>query len=312
MVFGDADPYAGALDVVGHELSHGVTQYSANLVYQNQAGALNEAFSDIFGEAVEARSAGGPDCSRVASSVRRSRTMPTRPPSSSSAAVPTRRSSASTLTRTTRYSATSRARQRRRPHQQRHHQSCVLFARRGHGRCTRHRGCRADLLPGPHHAFACQLTVHRCAAGMCERCGGTVRKGLTTGAADRAGVRCGGNLRWTSTPPPPEFPAVAGPDSTLYATRDFASGALVLGRREQVLGDGPDGAPLGLAPVAASRPSVVGDAVWPCTSTTASTCVSLQRTAAGRRSASACPVRSTPWRLRRTAYGWALSAHGHR
>ncbi len=41
------------LDVVGHELTHGVTQYEANLQYYNESGALNESFSDIFGKAVE-------------------------------------------------------------------------------------------------------------------------------------------------------------------------------------------------------------------------------------------------------------------
>jgi Zn-dependent metalloprotease len=41
------------LDVVGHELTHGVTQYEANLQYYNEFGALNESFSDIFGKAVE-------------------------------------------------------------------------------------------------------------------------------------------------------------------------------------------------------------------------------------------------------------------
>lgn len=61
MFFGDAKPYAGALDVVAHEFTHGVTQYTANLVYYNQSGALNEAFSDIFGEAVEAYSLGTAD-----------------------------------------------------------------------------------------------------------------------------------------------------------------------------------------------------------------------------------------------------------
>jgi Zn-dependent metalloprotease len=66
MFFGDADVYAGALDVVAHELTHGVTSYSANLLYQGQAGALNEAFSDIFGEMVEAHAAGSRDgsCSK--------------------------------------------------------------------------------------------------------------------------------------------------------------------------------------------------------------------------------------------------------
>ncbi len=42
-------PLAGALDVAAHELTHGVTEYSANLVYQDQPGALNEAMSDFFG-----------------------------------------------------------------------------------------------------------------------------------------------------------------------------------------------------------------------------------------------------------------------
>ena len=54
MFFGDALPYAAALDTVAHELTHGVTGHTANLLYQDQSGAMNEAFSDIFGEMVEA------------------------------------------------------------------------------------------------------------------------------------------------------------------------------------------------------------------------------------------------------------------
>jgi len=49
---GSGDPLI-SIDVVGHELAHGVTEYSANLVYANEPGALNESFSDIFGSAVE-------------------------------------------------------------------------------------------------------------------------------------------------------------------------------------------------------------------------------------------------------------------
>jgi len=41
--------YARFLDVIGHELTHGVTQFTADLVYKDQSGALNESFSDIFG-----------------------------------------------------------------------------------------------------------------------------------------------------------------------------------------------------------------------------------------------------------------------
>jgi Zn-dependent metalloprotease len=55
MYFGDGQPFAASLDVVAHELTHGVIDHTAKLVYQNQSGALNEAFADIFGEMVEAR-----------------------------------------------------------------------------------------------------------------------------------------------------------------------------------------------------------------------------------------------------------------
>ncbi|HEX9984328.1 MAG TPA: M4 family metallopeptidase [Thermoanaerobaculia bacterium] len=59
MIYGDGDgsqfgPFSRALDVVAHELSHAVTERSANLVYQNESGALNEGTSDIFGAAAEA------------------------------------------------------------------------------------------------------------------------------------------------------------------------------------------------------------------------------------------------------------------
>lgn len=47
------DFFSAALDIVAHELTHGVTQYTSNLIYQNESGALNEAFSDIMGTAVE-------------------------------------------------------------------------------------------------------------------------------------------------------------------------------------------------------------------------------------------------------------------
>lgn len=61
MFFGDAVPFAGALDVVGHELAHGVVNTTSNLIYENQSGALNESFSDIFGTAVQARTNGAVD-----------------------------------------------------------------------------------------------------------------------------------------------------------------------------------------------------------------------------------------------------------
>lgn len=58
MAYGDGDgvefrELSGDLDVVGHELSHGVTDATSDLIYQNESGALNEAFSDIMGTAIE-------------------------------------------------------------------------------------------------------------------------------------------------------------------------------------------------------------------------------------------------------------------
>lgn len=44
----DYSSFAGSLDVVAHEIQHGVTQFSAGLVYENQSGALDEAYADIF------------------------------------------------------------------------------------------------------------------------------------------------------------------------------------------------------------------------------------------------------------------------
>lgn len=63
MVFGDGDGevfnrFTLSLSVIAHELTHGVTQYSANLAYRNQSGALNESVSDVFGALAEQYAAG--------------------------------------------------------------------------------------------------------------------------------------------------------------------------------------------------------------------------------------------------------------
>ncbi|MFK7924557.1 MAG: M4 family metallopeptidase, partial [Bacteroidia bacterium] len=57
MTYGDgggsgSNPFT-ALDICGHEVSHGLTNFTANLIYRNESGALNESFSDIFGAAIE-------------------------------------------------------------------------------------------------------------------------------------------------------------------------------------------------------------------------------------------------------------------
>ncbi len=64
MVYGDGDEdlpldqrlfnrFTIALDIIGHELTHGITQFEAGLVYRDQPGALNESFSDVFGSLVK-------------------------------------------------------------------------------------------------------------------------------------------------------------------------------------------------------------------------------------------------------------------
>jgi Zn-dependent metalloprotease len=64
MVYGDGDEdlpldeqifnrFTISIDVIGHELTHGVTQYEAGLVFWDQPGALNESFSDVFGSLVK-------------------------------------------------------------------------------------------------------------------------------------------------------------------------------------------------------------------------------------------------------------------
>ncbi|MBD2461795.1 peptidase M4 family protein [Oscillatoria sp. FACHB-1407] len=61
MVYGDGDGelferFTRAIDVIGHELTHGVIQYEANLIYYGEPGALNESFADVFGSLVKQRS----------------------------------------------------------------------------------------------------------------------------------------------------------------------------------------------------------------------------------------------------------------
>ena len=63
MVYGDGDGklfgrFTKCVDVIGHELTHGVTAHEADLDYHDQPGALNESFSDVFGSLVKQRTLG--------------------------------------------------------------------------------------------------------------------------------------------------------------------------------------------------------------------------------------------------------------
>jgi Zn-dependent metalloprotease len=60
LVFGDGDGqiflrFTKPIDVIGHEFTHAVTQYTAGLTYEGQSGALNESVSDVFGTCVKQR-----------------------------------------------------------------------------------------------------------------------------------------------------------------------------------------------------------------------------------------------------------------
>ncbi|MFF0577224.1 M4 family metallopeptidase [Streptosporangium saharense] len=69
---------ASALDVVGHEMTHGVVEHTANLVYFGQSGAMNEGIADYFGNAIQVEAEGidpaGPDAGLLGESLCRTGT----------------------------------------------------------------------------------------------------------------------------------------------------------------------------------------------------------------------------------------------
>ena len=70
MVYGNGDGvifdrFTKSIDIIGHELTHGVTQFTAGLTYSWQSGALNEHFSDVFGILIKQRSLGERDPARA-------------------------------------------------------------------------------------------------------------------------------------------------------------------------------------------------------------------------------------------------------
>lgn len=252
MLFGDAHPYPGALDAAAHEMTHGVTEKTANLVYQGQAGALNEAMSDIFGENVEARTFGGPDWKKGAQILD--------PPIQNYAncgaisygpniPYPSRMSE---------YVNTSQ------DNGGVHGNSCII----NHAYYLLAVGLNDALgMVDAERIFYRALTTHlvrnsqfvdarlACVQSADELFGAGSRQAQRTAEAfDAVEIFAGG-----ATADPVPFPTVNAPDSTLFLYVDSNSGQLGLGRREDALGDPSWGVPLSCSPVAQKRPAVSGD-----------------------------------------------------
>ena len=248
MAFGDGDKYAGALDVIGHELTHGVISHSANLIYQNQPGALNEAFADIFGEMIEARTTGMPDWILGTGLDRPSRDMA----NPAAFGQPARMSDFVYL-----------------PVSEEGDWGGVHI---NSGIINRAYYLLAAGLDGAiglrdaERIFYRTLTVYLTQNSQFI----DARLACIQAAEDIFGVESTQAQKTAEafdaveigaappTPDPPDIPAVQGPDATLFIYRD-EFGSFRLGRREDARGDEGQGSQLANAVVAAARPSVSRD-----------------------------------------------------
>lgn len=245
MAFGTGDAYVASLDVVGHELTHGVTERTANLVYRNESGAMNEAFSDVFGEAVEAYVNGTNDwlVGSQLSSELRDMSNPTRlgHPAAYGDFVVTPNDNGGV-----------------------HTNSGII----NHAFYQLVEGLDGAIgLEDAERIFYRALTVHllsnsrfvdarlAAVASAREIFGATSNQARRTEEAFDAVEIFDGR----GTPQPQPFPGVNGEDATLFLYYDLEEGAYFLGRREDAQQDPDEGIQLVDFPVAAARPSVVGD-----------------------------------------------------
>ncbi len=265
IVFGDGRPFAGALDIVGHELTHGVIEHSANLLYQDQPGALNEAFADIFGEMIEAKkkeeegegppdwitgrdlarpSPGSPDLGRPVRNLKNPEAFLThfgRPyPKKMSDFFHIQEDNGGV-----------------------HINSTII----GHAFYLLAEGLNGAIgLRAAERIFYRALTVYLVqnsqfidARLACIRAAevlfglGSIEVRKTSEAFDAVEIFGPG-----STPDPPDIPPVRGPDATLFVYRDVL-GQFRLGRREAAQGDGEQGVQLVEDIVVRARPSVSRD-----------------------------------------------------
>jgi Zn-dependent metalloprotease len=262
MLFGDALPFAAALDVVAHELTHGVTAHTANLIYQDEPGAVNEAFSDIFGELVEARTLGHPDW--ITGSVLAGGLRNLKDPASREIIPGLGRRYPSKLSEKIAFNDPFLNNFSGRDNGGIHLNSTII---------SRAFYLLAEGLPGAigiadaERIFYRALTVHlvansqfidtrlACIQSAEELFGPSSPQALKTAEAFTTVEIVSG----PATPPPAPIPAVSGPDATLFIFRDPASSRFFLGRREPSLGDPAQGVQLSMSDIASSRPSVSGD-----------------------------------------------------
>ena len=245
MAFGDAEPFAGSLDAVAHELTHGVTQYTANLVYRDETGALNEAISDIFGEAVENFATGGNDWqvgSHLSAPIR-DMADPQRfgDPAQYSDFIVTNQDNGGV-----------------------HSNSGII----NHAFYQLTEGLEGGIgIADAERIFYRALAFHlvansrfvdarlACVAAARELFGAdSVQARRTAAAFDAVEV-----LDGRGTPGPQPFPGVNGEDATLFLFYDLEAGEYFLSRRETAQQDGQEGVQLVDFSVAPARPSVVGD-----------------------------------------------------
>jgi uncharacterized repeat protein (TIGR01451 family) len=251
MFFGDAQPFAGALDIVAHEMTHGVVSNSAGLIYQGQPGALNESFADIFGEMVEASVNGQPDWlvgSRL-SNPYRNMADPGALSTFLGDPYPSRMSE-------------------------------FVFTTQDHGGVH----INSSII---NHAFF-QLAAGLPAAIGIEDAASIFYRALTTKLSPRsefvdarlAAIQSAEELFGATSlqaqqtalafdavqifdvplnPEPTPFPGNSGPDATLFSYWNSTVGAYFLGRSDPTLGDPPTGIQLSLNPVMLASPSVSGD-----------------------------------------------------
>lgn len=252
MLFGDAIPFAGAIDVIAHEMTHGVTERTAELIYQDQPGALNEALSDIFGENVEARAMGRPDWRKAAqvanppyqnyADCHAVEYVPGSPhPSRMSEFIRTAQDNGGV-----------------------HGNSCII----NHAYYLLAAGLPGAIgIADAERIFYRALTVHLVRnsqfvdARLAAVQSAVELFGTDSAQAQRTKEAFDAVEIFESDPtePPPPFPGVEGPDSLVFLYRDPQSGDFFLGRREQALDDPVDGVQLAAFPVKPTRPSVSGD-----------------------------------------------------